>query len=161
MDVVFQAMLSKMRDVEKFQRDTQMHIIMNEKYKLSDYFVGNSLQSSEKRTNKANIPFYPCCNNTASENWLSSNQQVIRSIFNTTAPCALFANAFKPLTLTSIGQIAIPLDKNYTTVQQIKDDRLYMAIVDSVQRPKCITQLADAYIDANIGTDEFVAVHWK
>ncbi|XP_076815081.1 uncharacterized protein LOC143461157 isoform X2 [Clavelina lepadiformis] len=143
MDVVFQAMPSKMRDVKKFQRDTQMHIIMKEEHKLSDNFVGNSLQIS------------------ASENWLPSNQQVIRSTFNTTAPCALFANAFKPLTLTSMGQIAIPLDKNYTKVRQIKDDRLYMAIVDSVRRPECITQLADAYIDANIGTDEFVAVHWR
>ncbi|XP_076813384.1 uncharacterized protein LOC143459948 [Clavelina lepadiformis] len=161
MDVVFQAMLSKMRDVEKFQRDTQMHIIMNEEYKLSDYFVGNSLQSSEKPTNKANIPFYPCCNNKASVNWLSSNQQVIRSTFNTTASCALFASAYQPLMLKSKGQIAIPLDKNYTKVRQIRDDTLYMAIVDSVRRPKCITQLADAYIDANIGTDEFVAVHWR
>ncbi|CAK8689387.1 uncharacterized protein LOC143459947 isoform X2 [Clavelina lepadiformis] len=140
MDVVFQAMPSKTRDVEKFRRDTQMHINMSEEYKLS---------------------FYPCCNNSASENWLSLNQQVIRRTFNTTAPCALFANVFRPLTLKSIGQIAIPLDKNYTTVRQIKDDRLYMAIVDSVRRPKCITQLADAYIGANIRTNEFVAVHWR
>ncbi|XP_076815120.1 uncharacterized protein LOC143461183 isoform X2 [Clavelina lepadiformis] len=162
MNVVLQAMTSTTADIRRFEKHTQMNIFKIKGKSVSGFFGATKLRLSGKENAIANVPAFPSENYKLTyEPWLLPSQDAIRAAYNTTAPCALYANPFYTISLKLKDKIAFPLNIIGSRIEEIKDNAIFSAIVDSVRRPKCITEAAEAYIDANIGTDEFVTVHWR
>ncbi|CAK8689383.1 unnamed protein product [Clavelina lepadiformis] len=159
-DVLFQAMETRLSDITRFENDAGMNVSRVEENDLLHPGAIN-LQLSQNGK-KSNIPAFPSTSYKMTHGpWLSSSEKSIREAYNSTVPCALLAKAFHPLSLEVKDNIAVPLHTKEYEIKEIKNNVLYSAIVHSVRRPKCVTEAAEAYIDANIGTDEFVTIHWR
>ncbi|CAK8689385.1 uncharacterized protein LOC143459949 [Clavelina lepadiformis] len=160
-DVLFQAMETRLSDITRFENDAGMNVSRVEENDLLHPGAIN-LQLSQNGK-KSNIPAFPSSSYkmTHGPSWLSSSEKSIREAYNSKVPCALLAKAFHPLSLEVKDNIAVPLHTKEYEIKEIKNNVLYSAIVHSVRRPKCVTEAAEAYIDANIGTDEFVTIHWR
>ena len=93
---------------------------------------------------------------------LPPDSATLRSIFTTSAPCAIVTSIFNQIDVTINESAPIPSQRNFAAnVNTINDNILYAGIVDSVQHPPCIVAAASAYVKEVLQEKDFVGVHWR
>ena len=135
--------------------------VMNPSRKLN-------VQSASKLhvTNTRKIPEIPSFPNENSSfklgHKLPSDGASLRTIYNTTVPCAIVTSIYQEVNVFLPKNVPIALDKKFATnIEAVDDNVLFSGIVDVVQHPVSIVTAAEEYETKVLQGLDYVAVHWR
>ena len=108
------------------------------------------------------IPTFPGTNHTLKYgHMMPADQTILQSVFNTTAPCAIYASVYNSIKIKPIKDYAISMTSLNKTIQSISKEGLYSTITDAVRHPPCIVKAAKNYIRDVLNNRLYAALHWR
>ena len=109
------------------------------------------------------IPSFPSANSSFKlGHKLPSDGASLRTIYNTTVPCAIVTSIFQEVNVFLPNNVPIALDEKLATnIEAVDDNVLFSGIVDVVQHPASIVTAAEEYETKVLQGLDYVAVHWR
>nr|CAB3263285.1 uncharacterized protein LOC108950060 [Phallusia mammillata] len=162
-DVVLQAQTTHSSTLKDFEKDTKMNILHIDEARVSNEKGSSQLRITDKeQIPSINIPAYPP--NTYQltyEPWLTSEREVLRKAYNTSAKCGLYSAPFNTIAINAPKGIARALSSSQLISFNATDREIYSAVVDSVRRPPAVVKTVERYKAAVFRNEPYVAVHWR
>ena len=106
------------------------------------------------------IPTLPNLNFSATFGHKFSNDEQLKTAFNTNASCAIALSIFRWIDITPSEQSAFPLKKN-VSLPLLSNDVLFSAVIDAIRHPPCVVNAASKYISEAFPKQKYIGVHWR
>ena len=146
--------------IKKQESITGMKIMHPKRIWQGKTFARNLTFSDSNEIYK--IPTFPGTNHTLMYGHvMPADQAVLQTVFNTTAPCAIYASVFYSIKIQPKNGYAISMTSLNKTLESISNKGLYSAITDAVRHPPCIVKAAKNYIRDVLNNRLYAALHWR
>ena len=147
-------------EIKKQESVTGMKIMHPKRIWRGETFARNLTFSD--RDEIYEIPTFPGTNHMLMYGHvMPADQAVLQSVFNTTAPCVIYASVYNSIKVQPINGYAISMKSLNKTLQSISNEGLYSAITDAVRHPLCIVKAARNYIRDVLNNRLYAALHWR
>ena len=147
-------------EIKNQESVTGMKIMHAKKIWRGKTFARNLTFSDSNKTYE--IPTFPGTNYTLMYGHvMPADQAVLQTVFNTTAPCAIYALVYNSIKIKPINGYAISMTSLNKTLESISNEGLYSVITDAVRHPPCIVKAAKNYIRDILNNRLYAALHWR
>ena len=141
-----------------FEKETEMRIF-HPKSIYSEIPFPSKVQVVQNY-NIPEIPTLPNLNFSAKFGHKFSNDEQLKTAFNTNASCAIALSLFKWIDVTPSEQSAFPLNQN-VSLPLLSNDVLFSAVIDAIRHPPCVVNAASEYISQAFSNLKYIGVHWR